>query len=279
MVLDQTWPEYQVIVVDQSPVTAPALASYLEAHRGRIEYYRLPKPNSSVARNVGIHKAKGDIIIFLDDDIEISRDYVASHLASYEGTTVSGVTGLVFWERGQALADAIAGARTAYGIRGDLSETAVPVKWMCGGNTSYRRKVLFEAGLFDERFTGSAWAEDADMAVRIRRLGHELMLNPKIRLFHLALPSGGCYARDPAVRDRVVKERARLWTFYCVKNWDMVGLRQVLVALYRGYRALALNRPLFRAGLKQVVQGHVVFIGAIYEAFRGGPHGVALPPE
>ena len=270
-VLNQTCQGFRVIVVDQSPVTAPELASYLEAHGDRVEYYRLTRPNLPAARNFGIRKAAGEIIIFVDDDVEVPPDYVANHLMSYEDERVAGVTGLTFSSPEQTLDYVVAGSWRGYGIRGPVSDSPVPVTWLDGCNMSYRREALVEAGLFDERFTGSAWAEDRDMAVRVRRLGHRLVLNPKVRLLHLALPSGGCSARDPELKERVHRERARLWTLYCVKNWDMVGFRDVVTALFRGYRALALNRPLFRAGMRRVLRGHVVYFGVVIDALRSGP--------
>ena len=271
MVLNQTCQDLQVIVVDQSAATAPDLASYLEAHGDRVAYYRLPRPNLPAARNFGIHKAVGEIVIFIDDDVEIPQDYIASHLVSYDDETVAGVTGLTFSGAAHTLDDAIAAAQ----MRGDPSDAPVPVKWLGGNNMSYRRKVLVEAGLFDERFTGSAWAEDADMSVRVRRLGHQLIQNPKIRLLHLALPSGGCQNRDPESDERGQIEHLRLWMYYCMKNWDMVEFREVRMALFGAYRAFALNRPLIRAGLKKVLRRHLVYLGVVIGALWRGSHPVA----
>jgi glycosyltransferase involved in cell wall biosynthesis len=267
MVLNQTCLEYQVIVVDQSRETARELASYLEAHKDRVEYYRLPRPNLPAARNFGIRKATGEVVIFIDDDVQIPRDYVASHLVSYDDETVAGVTGLTFSGAAHTLDDAIAAAQ----MRGDPSDAPVPVKWLGGNNMSYRRKVLVEAGLFDERFTGSAWAEDADMSVRVRRLGHQLVLNPKIRLLHLALPSGGCQNRDQKSEDRVLMEHFRLWLFYYIKNRDMVEVGEVMKTLYWYYRAIALNRKVVREGIKTVLDRHWLFVGALARGVRRGP--------
>jgi glycosyltransferase involved in cell wall biosynthesis len=47
------------------------------------------------AYNEGIHNARGDVVIFLDDDAIPLSDFVAEHLLTYERIEVSGVSGEV----------------------------------------------------------------------------------------------------------------------------------------------------------------------------------------
>jgi glycosyltransferase involved in cell wall biosynthesis len=56
----------------------------LNATGDRIRYIRLPEPNLPAARNAGICAAKGDIILFVDDDVRIEPDYIAAHVGNYE---------------------------------------------------------------------------------------------------------------------------------------------------------------------------------------------------
>jgi len=222
MVLDQTWPDCQVIVVDQSPVTTDELAEYLAKHDGWIEYYRLPSPNLPAARNFGICRATGEVVIFIDDDVEIPREFVANHMGTYSDPGIGGATGVTVTTWDQTLNEARGGGIEGEGQPAPDQAATVPIKWLGGCNMSYRRRVLIEAGCFDERFTGSAWGEDVDMSARVRRLGHKLVLNPSIRILHLALPSGGCGNRDLRAEEKNLIEHFYLWLFYCAKNRDMV---------------------------------------------------------
>src|SRR5207244_1748293 len=78
MSLDQTHSDYEVIVVDQTASVDSKVRAYIDSLGGRIQYCRLSKPNLPAARNAGVRLATGAIVIFIDDDVRIPRDYVAS---------------------------------------------------------------------------------------------------------------------------------------------------------------------------------------------------------
>jgi glycosyltransferase involved in cell wall biosynthesis len=267
MVLDQTWPDCQVIVVDQSPVTTDELAEYLAKHDGWIEYYRLPSPNLPAARNFGICRATGEVVIFIDDDVEIPRDYVEAHARSYCDPSTGGVSGLMF-NAEQSLEYRM---RLPTPIAANCGAMEL-AKWVCGGNTSYRRQALIEAGLFDERFGGSGWCEDADMSLRVRRLGYRLYTNPAVRMLHLALPSGGCQNRNPDFEEETLVDHFLLWLFFCKKHRDMIEFREFRRGLFGSYKALALNRKLVSRGAKAVLRRHMVFLVALLRGLRAGVH-------
>jgi GT2 family glycosyltransferase len=95
--------------------------------------------------------------------------------------------------------------------------------------------------MFDERFTGTAWGEDTDLALRVQHLGYLLVLDPKVRLAHLALKAGGCGNRDPQ-NERVAYEHHRLFLYHIIKNRTIFGSVRMLSILWGAYRANALNR-------------------------------------
>lgn len=72
-VLAQTYPEFEVIVVDDGSAdgTGEALRTLIgqeACNGGRVRYFFRPNQGQSAARNMGIEKASGELVAFLDSD-------------------------------------------------------------------------------------------------------------------------------------------------------------------------------------------------------------------
>jgi glycosyltransferase involved in cell wall biosynthesis len=66
----------EVIVVEQGATEREvAVANCLGSSIQQLKYIELSVPNVSAARNRGALRAKGEVILFLDDDIELERGY------------------------------------------------------------------------------------------------------------------------------------------------------------------------------------------------------------
>src|SRR5438105_15951698 len=75
----QTWTDWELIVVGQGP--DPALRHVgEEAARAdtRVRYVHLERRGVSLARNVAVRQATGDIIAITDDDCEARPDWLAT---------------------------------------------------------------------------------------------------------------------------------------------------------------------------------------------------------
>ena len=80
-VLSQDYPSFELIVIDQSLAHEPETELFLQEYSGQFANYHLQEPNVAAARNYGISCAKGEIILFLDDDVEINPNWI---LISYK---------------------------------------------------------------------------------------------------------------------------------------------------------------------------------------------------
>jgi glycosyltransferase involved in cell wall biosynthesis len=72
-VLAQTYPEFEVIVVDDGSAdgTGQALETLISqegCNGSRVRYFFRPNQGQSAARNMGIEKARGELVAFLDSD-------------------------------------------------------------------------------------------------------------------------------------------------------------------------------------------------------------------
>lgn len=73
---------YEVLVVDNGSTdgTLPALNT-LQVRYPHLHVLTEPRKGAGAARNRGILAARGDLLIFLDDDVLVQRDHIAQHLA------------------------------------------------------------------------------------------------------------------------------------------------------------------------------------------------------
>ena len=75
-VFAQTFPHFEVIVInDGSPDTAE-LEAALEPYRSRLRYIVQPNRGAGAARNTGIRAARGRYLAFLDADDRWHRDFL-----------------------------------------------------------------------------------------------------------------------------------------------------------------------------------------------------------
>jgi glycosyltransferase involved in cell wall biosynthesis len=159
---------FEVVVVDDGSTddTGAFLGTYrppyalrvvrVEANRGR-----------AAARNRGLERASGDLVVFLDDDMECVPGFLAAHRALHEGASrVAGVGNVVNHpEVVQAPIDRYMSTRGAQKIR---DRGPLPWKYFSTNNASVRREDLSAAGGFDEGFVHYGF-EDLELAWRLWR--------------------------------------------------------------------------------------------------------------
>ncbi|MGF1457915.1 MAG: hormogonium polysaccharide biosynthesis glycosyltransferase HpsN [Leptolyngbyaceae cyanobacterium] len=230
--LKQDYPDFEVIVVDQTQDHNPETQAYLKsvADSDQIQYYQLDWASLPGARNYGVERSRGDIILFIDDDVELSAGYLQSHAKVFvEQEKVGAVAGRVF-DR-MKLADdpnlsidylpseAMDPGIAWYHI--DLVHTTQPQQVISarGCNMSFRREIFTKHGLrFDERFRGNAVREESDFCLRLRQTGYIIWYSPEANLIHIGEESGGCH-------DISTRSLSYQITFY--HNHFLMGLKNL----------------------------------------------------
>src|SRR6185295_13765199 len=158
----QTTPPFEIVVVDQSAAPDPRVEAYA-AGNPLVRYHRIPVRGLPNARNVGVGLAKGDAVLFLDDDSIPDPELVRWHAEAYAEAEVSGVGGQV---RGgyDSGGSAIGTFREADGkvVRNFGASKRCAVDHLPGGNMSFRREVFGKVGGFDVQYGGSAIGEETD---------------------------------------------------------------------------------------------------------------------
>lgn len=177
---------WELIVVDNGSTddTPERIARIIAASRLTVMHLVERRPGLAAARNLAISRARGGILIFIDDDCEIDAHYLRDLECHYEGGE-------------DAL---IRGGRVELGDVSDLpftikrssarerfTSSVHPGGFVLGCNMTMHREVALRVGAFDERFGAGAplrSAEDTDYLVRAYRLGIPIEYVPDMVVFH-----------------------------------------------------------------------------------------------
>jgi len=199
----QTYPFVEtIVVVEHAKELCDEIASYAltKGITSLQVLYNDGSPGLSSNRNLGVQRASGDIIAFIDDDAIAFPDWASEIAQTFsENEGVIGVTGpaLPKWEESDLawLPEECYWlvSCTAYAKWNELRET----RGAWGMNMAFRREAFSLAGSFSTA-TGYTAAgkryqlvpEDLEFSLRIRRLsGQRIVYNPRVGVWHRVHPS------------------------------------------------------------------------------------------
>ncbi|MBD0265329.1 MAG: glycosyltransferase [Tolypothrix sp. Co-bin9] len=170
---------YEVVLVDDG--STDGTLSWLEANKSEFPHVRVFEQNHqgpAAARNLGVEKAKGDIIIFIDSDLVVLDNFLqAHHTALVEGQEKLGSDR--FFTYGAVINTCNFDNPTAepYKI------TDFSAAFFATGNVAIPKHWLEKSGLFDTRFQLYGW-EDLELGVRLKELGLKLIKCPEAVGYH-----------------------------------------------------------------------------------------------
>jgi glycosyltransferase involved in cell wall biosynthesis len=175
-----------LVVVDNGSTdcTAERLASIADMSDIPLTAISEPRPGLAAARNAGLVRARGRVLVFVDDDCQVHGDYLRDlerHYASGERWLVRG--GRV--ELGDARDLPFTIKRSQ--VRERLTSDVPPGGFVLGCNMTMHRDVAARIGPFDERFGAGGplrSAEDTDYLVRAMLLGVPVEYVPDMTIFH-----------------------------------------------------------------------------------------------
>jgi len=194
----------EIIIVDDGDLNGSEFIELIKKHGIYCQLFKKDTPGLTRSRNLGIDRAKGDVILFLDDDVSLDPGYVEGIMKIYEADEegrIGGVTGVIRRDyrpgvqpllRFFGLDSRRQGVMLPCGIgtlvRDGSIQEPTRVEWLTGCNMSYRRRV-FDGFRFDEALGGYGWGEDRDFSFRVAQK-YELWATPEAKLVHLEDPKG-----------------------------------------------------------------------------------------
>ncbi|WP_240911993.1 MULTISPECIES: glycosyltransferase family 2 protein [unclassified Thermococcus] len=197
-----------------------------------VKRFHLPSCSLPHARNVGAKMARGDVILFLDDDVILERDYLKNVILTYEEhPDAMGVQGFItnrinpnnplirfgflkflWWllQRGYYEVDVHKQLPSLFEVLPYRVTRVIRRESFSGTNMSFRREV-FRHLEFDERLKEYAVGEDKDFSYRLHRLfPGSLYQTPHARLVHQEAPAGRLASRG----FEVMRQVYHLYLFY-----------------------------------------------------------------
>jgi len=154
-------------------------------------------------RNLGISLAKGDVIAFIDDDGYAHRNWIKNLEKHYEKKGIVGVGGPIV-EIGRHVDTRPKFKRLSYMTRnGDINHNyrikklkdiknlhSGTVKFLMGGNMSFRRNVLLNLNGFNAHYKGNYYREETDLCMRASKIG-KIIFEPFAVAYHDTAIHGG----------------------------------------------------------------------------------------
>ncbi len=206
-VLKQTVLPKEVIIVDDSDnlrtkeLIKKLKKLFLEKNI-QIKYI-MPSENKkksiSRARNIGAKKAKGDIIVFIDDDVVIDKNYFKEILKVFEkNPNALGVQGTImnmeyspfwnsikkvfyYWHAERDKCRVLPSGKTTYAYR---PNRIIQCEWHFTINAAYKKEIFKEFS-FNEKLLGYSLGEDKEFSYKIyKKYPHSLFQTPHAKVYH-----------------------------------------------------------------------------------------------
>lgn len=180
----QTIAPLEIIVVDQTPITRRDTSIVADFADLPLRMFYLDQAGQCTSRNFGLGHARGDYILFLDDDDEVPPTLIEDHLRTLEHFR----------------------AETSSGVVDEIGAGPLPASFTIlrasdvfpTNNTMIRKSALHRSGLFDLAYDKGQRA-DGDLGIRMYQSGALMVLNPHICVLHHHAPRGGLRAHKARV--------------------------------------------------------------------------------
>lgn len=215
----------EIIIVEQ-------ISDLIKSKNPQIKVINSKIANLPHARNLGLNKSRGEVILFLDDDVEITDKLIKAHLDSYQNKSVVGVAGRVIND-GEIIptnTNVITGQTNSILTKFWLNFWGTKtqnVQFPYGCNMSFRKSALLEVNGFDDIFSPPLSAfEEIDLSLRIGKYG-KIVFAPQALVYHHQAKSGGT---------RTIKHKEEYYFGYGrlihkhLRGWKLVSSLTRLIA-------------------------------------------------
>jgi len=233
----------EIVIVDQSNSSGAGklLKNILSRTSVKLNYLYNPEIlSASHARNEGVKRCSGDVILFLDDDVILDRKCIYEIIRTFEEDKekkIGGVGGLVINLRpapgltflGEVFAKifyrgpfAFERQLVEFSRKGENQDKVLPTRGLVG--CAAYRKNIFKEFSFDENYRGYSPGEDVIFSYSVSQK-YDLLLISTAKIYHKLSP------RNRASLNRYYKMFIFKW-FYFFKKYISKTFLNILAYLW-----------------------------------------------
>ena len=200
---------YEVVVVDDG--STDGTIDWLKENLNELPHvalYEQKHGGPALGRNLGVMKAKYEIIIFIDSDLVVLENFLISH-----------VTSLVrYWKKYNKKCFTYGSVINTNNFENPFDEphkfTDISFAYFATGNVAISKELLINVGLFDSSFSLYGW-EDLELGERLKKIGTKLIKCPEAKGFHWH-PAFDCEQIIPLAKKE--SERAKMALIFYKKH-------------------------------------------------------------
>jgi glycosyltransferase involved in cell wall biosynthesis len=215
----QTREDVEILIIDNSSTDLTPTLVEKYGNNAKVKYFLETKQGLSHARNRGMKEANGDILVYLDDDIELVDDYfdICDEIFLDNSISISGgkvlpfKTGIPDW-----LPYKYYFLVSVY----DMGDHPKFVKYIMGGNFAIRRSDAMRIGHYNTSLGRNgkilAGGEEIDYQNRANSLGYRIYYHPKQNILHKINEKLNenyvlTYSKELGKSERIIDESISNW--------------------------------------------------------------------
>jgi glycosyltransferase involved in cell wall biosynthesis len=176
---------WELIVVDNGSkdATADVVKQFADKASVPLRYVLEPEPGLGNAHNAGVAAARGEVLVFTDDDCYPETDYLKRIWCAFADPSIGYIAGRITLHDPADYPMTTIESAIPYAFR---ARSFVRGGSFGGANMAFRKKVLEAIGGFDPLFGPGALfnAEDVDAAARASAIGWKGEYRPEVIVRH-----------------------------------------------------------------------------------------------
>jgi GT2 family glycosyltransferase/glycosyltransferase involved in cell wall biosynthesis len=221
-------PENEIIVVDNG--SEDGSAEFLREQFPSVRVLALDRNlGFGGGSNAGFRAAKNDIVVLLNSDMRVERDFLAPLLEAFTDETIFSVACQIFFSDPNKLREET-GLTQSWWENGSIrvrhrDDPAIQVPYPCayggGGSCAFDRRKFLELGAFDE-LLAPFYMEDTDVGYLAWKRGWKVLYQPRSLVYHEHRGTIGKRFSAGQI-DLVLKKNFALFCWKNIHEWRRLG--------------------------------------------------------
>lgn len=239
--------ESEVLIVDSSPPEEAALIRQ-SCSEWSADYYTEGN-DVRRKRNLGIERARFDLLFFTDSDCEVDAEVLSRHwiAQSEEKPDTAAIAGVTEWCGRESAVWKILSFNPSFTAAFSFAAWLTELPWATCTNLSVRREAAVAVGGFDENLPLRVYGEDVDFGIRLGKKGYRIVANPKAFVWHHreTLSTFGAAARKALATGRADYHLGKLHPERLTLEFPLPGTMVCLLVAVGAVKAPFKGEPLW----------------------------------